>query len=97
MQYFDIIIDVIEQTDVNTTSSSKECYYCQYLSLLYFLNYSFKFLPNVCNRYHDLLMMSMNPSDILNIKGYDYWCIISLITKIEGINLMQNVDLTGKS
>ena len=63
----------------------------------YFLNYSFKFLPNVCNRYHDLLMMSMNPSDILNIKGYDYWCIISLITKIEGINLMQNVDLTGKS
>ena len=43
--------------------------------------------------------MSMNLSDIaiLNIKGYDYWCIISLITKIEGINLMQNVDLTGKS
>ena len=63
----------------------------------YFLNYSFKFLPNVCNRCHDLLMMSMNPSDILNIKGYDYWCIISLITKIEGINLMQNLDLTGKS
>ena len=41
----------------------------------------------------------MNLSDIaiLNIKGYDYWCINSLITKIEGINLMQNVDLTGKS
>ena len=30
----------------------------------YFLNYSFKFQPNVCNRCHDLLMMSINLSDI---------------------------------
>ena len=47
----------------------------------------------------DLLMMSMNLSDvaILNIKGSDYCCIISLISKHEAINLMQNVDLTEKS
>ena len=44
-------------------------------------------------------MMSMNLSDIaiLNIKGSDYHCIISLISKNEAISLMQNVDLTEKS
>ena len=34
---------------------------------------------------------------ILNIKGSDYRCIISLISKNEAINLMQNADLTEKS
>ena len=65
----------------------------------YFLNYSFKFQPIVCNRCHDLLMMSIILSDIaiLNIKGSDYCCIISLIIKSEAINLMQNADLTEKS
>ena len=66
---------------------------------MYFLNYSFKFQSNVCNRCHDLLMTSMNLSDIviLNIKGSDYRCIISLFSKNEAINLMQNADLTEKS
>ena len=38
-------------------------------------------------------MMSMNLSDfaILNIKGSDYRCIISGISKNEAINLMQNI------
>ena len=47
----------------------------------------------------DLLMMSMNLSDIaiVNIKGSDYRCITSLISKNEAIKLMQNVDLTKKS
>ena len=40
----------------------------------------------------------MNLSDIaiLIIKGSDYHCIISLISKNEAINLLQNVDLTEK-
>ena len=64
----------------------------------YFSNYSFKFQPNVCNRCHDLSMMSINLSDIaiLNIKDSDYRCIISLISKFETINLMQIADLTEK-
>ena len=95
MLYFDRI-DVSEGIDVNKTSASKECDVCHYW---YFLNYSFKFQPNACNRCHDLLMMSLNLSDIaiLNIKGSDYRCIISLISKKEVINLMQNADLTEKS
>ena len=62
----------------------------------YFLNYSFKFQPNVCNRCHDFLMMSINLSDvaILNIKDSDYRCVIILINKNEAIKLMQNVDWT---
>ena len=64
----------------------------------YFLNYSFNFQPNVCNRSRDLLMMSVNLSNIaiLNIKGSDYRCIFSLISKNEAINLMQNADLAEK-
>ena len=94
MIYFDRI-DVSEGIHVNKISASKECDVCHYWCLL---NYSFKFQPNVCNRCHDLLMMSMNLSDIaiLSIKGSDYRCIISLISKNETIKLMQNADLTKK-
>ena len=44
------------------TSASKECNVCHYW---YFLNYSFKFQPNVYNRCHDLLMMVVNLSELL--------------------------------
>ena len=89
-------IDVSEGIDVNKTSALKECDICHYW---YFLNNSFKFQPNVCNRCHDLLMWSTNLSDIaiLNIKGSDSRWIIGLISKNEAINLMQNADLTEKS
>ena len=40
--------------------------------------------------------MNLSDIDILNIKGSDYRCIISRISKNEAINLMQNVDLTEK-
>ena len=46
MLYYDRIA-VSEEIDVNKTSASKECDICYYC---YFLNYSFKFQPNVCNR-----------------------------------------------
>ena len=94
MLYYDRI-DVSEGIDVNKTSTSKECDICHYW---YFLNYSFKFLPNVCNRCYDLLMMPIKLSDsaILSIKGSEYRYIISLICKSEAIKLMQNADLTEK-
>ena len=95
MLYYDRI-DVPEGIDVNQTSASKECDICHYW---YFLNYSFKFQPNVCNRCHDLLMISVNLSDIaiLNVQGSDYGCIITSISKNEAINLLQNADLTEKT
>ena len=60
MLHFDRI-HISEGTNVNKTSASEECDICHYW---YFLNYSFKFQSNVCNISHDLLMMSMNISNI---------------------------------
>ena len=63
----------------------QECDICHYW---YFLNKGFQ--PYVYNKCNDLLMMSMNLSDIaiLNIKGSDGCCIISRISKSDAINLM---------
>ena len=62
-------IDASEGIDVNKMRASKEC---DIYHSCYFLNYSFKFQPNMCNRCHDLLMMSINFSDIaiLNINPF---------------------------
>ena len=61
-----------------------------------FLDKGFKFQLDHSNGCHNVLMMSMNLSDIavLNIHRTDYCCIIS---KTEAINLMQNIDVTEKS
>ena len=42
--------------------------------------------------------MSVSPSDIaiLNMKGSDYRCIISRISKSEATKHLQNIDLTKK-
>ena len=89
MPYFDWI-DVSEEIDVNKTSASKKCGIYNYW---YFLDKGFKFQPNVRNRCHDLLMMSINLSNISS----DYRCFISGISKIETINLIQNTELIEKS
>ena len=87
MLYFSRI-DISEGIHLNKTSASKEYDICHYW---YFLNYSLKFQSNVCNRCHDLLMISTKLSNIaiLNIKGSDHCCIITLNEK-----LLQNIDLT---
>ena len=73
-------IYVSERIDNNKTSKSKECKICHYW---YFLDKAFKFQPNASNRYHDLVIISMNLSKIaiLNIKGFDYRRIIRGINK----------------
>ena len=67
-----------------------------YLSLLLLLGKGFKFQLCVCNGCHDVLMMSVNLSNIaiLTIYGVDYCYIITEITKHEAIKVMQNIDLT---
>ena len=76
-------------------SKSKECDICDYW---YILNKGFKFQPDVWNRCHYLLSMSMNLCNIaiLNIRSPDFCSIISGISKSEAINLMQNISLTEK-
>ena len=75
MLYYDRT-DVSGGIDVNKTTVSRECCSCHYW---HFINYSSNFQSNVCNRCHDLLMMSTNLSDIalLNIKRSDYLTVCS--------------------
>ena len=95
MLYFDRI-EVSEGVDVNKTSESNKCDVCHYW---HFSNNFSRLQPNPCNGCHDLLMMSMNLSDIaiLNIKGSDYHCIISGISKNKAIKLVQNANLTKRT
>ena len=78
-------IDISLRTDVNKIYESKECD-------------RFKFQINVCNRCHDVVMMSMNLSNIaiLKIHGADYHCIITANSKSEAKNSMQKADLKDK-
>ena len=69
MLYYDRI-DVFEEIDVNKTSALKEWDVSHYLN---FLNYSFMFQPNVCNRCRDMLLMSMNINDITIIETVITW------------------------
>ena len=48
-------IDVSEGIDVNKTSASKEYELCHYW---FFKDVGFKFEEHVCNKCHDLLMMT---------------------------------------
>ena len=65
MLYYDRI-DVSEGIDINKTIKWKKCDICHYW---YFLNKGFKFQSYICNRCHDILMMSMNlDSAVLKIK-----------------------------
>ena len=64
MLYFDRI-DVSKRIDVNKKSKLKACNICHYW---YFLYKGFKCHPYVCNRCHDLLIMSMNLSNISILK-----------------------------
>ena len=80
MLYFDRIY-VSEGIDFNKTRASKECDICHYWR---FLNKGFKFQPNFCKRCHDLSMTSIiSDIAILNIKGSNYCCIITGISKSE--------------
>ena len=60
MIYFDWI-DVSEEIDVNKVRESKKCDICH---CWYFSNKEFKFQPNIWNKSHELLMMSINLSGI---------------------------------
>ena len=81
MLYYDRI-DVSKRTDVIKDKQTKRVWY---LPLLVFLDKGFKFQPYGHNGCHDVLMTSMNLSNIaiLHIHGVDYLCIISRIIKSE--------------
>ena len=94
MLYYDRI-DVSEGTDILKQVHQKSMIL---VITSIFLNIEFKFQPYVSNRFHNLLMMSINLSNnaILKIKNANYRFIISGISKSKAIKLLQNIDLTEK-
>ena len=58
------------------------------LHYLYFLNKDFKFQPNICNRCHDLLMMSIDLSDISVLKTLKVLIITVLLAELAKIHYL---------
>lgn len=44
-----------------------------------------------------MMAIDLDSVAILNIHGFDYWCIINIISKSEAANLFKNSDLNEKS
>ena len=82
-------IDVSEGIDINKTNASKECMLCHYW---YFKDVEFKFEPHVCDKCHDVLMTAYQLKKIalLNVKGFDFRCILWGISRDEAINRLNN-------
>ena len=76
-------IDVGGGIDVIKASESKDCDICHYWR---FLDKGFKLQPNVCNQCHDLLMMSMNVSDI-TISNIHFLIIVLLLAELPKVKL----------
>ena len=64
----------------------------------WFFNNGFEFQDSVCNGCHDLIMISVNISDIvvIPIKNVDYRCIMHKISKSEAISLLENSVLEDR-
>ena len=61
----------------------------------YFLDRGFNLQPYSCNECHDVLMLSLNLSDIalLKIHGVDFRCTIIGISENEAVSLLQEAHL----
>ena len=81
-------IDVSEEIEVAKCNRSKECTIYHY----WYFRQGFKFQKSVCNGCNDLLMLSLDISGItiFTVKGIDYYCIISGISKSDPIYWLQN-------
>ena len=82
-------IDVSEGIGVNKRSASKECELCHYWL---FKAIGFKFEEHVCNKCHDVLMMthSLKNIAILSAKDATFRCILMGISKNEGLKRLNN-------
>ena len=88
-------IDISEGIDINKPNESKECMICHYWC---FKDIGYKFEPYVCNGCHDLSMVVYELDDfmILNIKGVDYRCFVSNMSRNTAIKLLNNSKLDDK-
>ena len=69
----------------NKASASKGYIICHYQ---YFLDNRLKVQPDLCNAFHDVLIMYINLNNIAisNIRRVDYCCIINRISESVAVN-----------
>ena len=72
-------IDISKGIDPTKSNKSRECMIFHY----WFFNHGFKFQDHICNRCHNLTMLCLYVSDIVNItvKNVYYRCIMYSISK----------------
>ena len=78
MLYYDRI-DISKGIDPTKSNKSRECMIFHY----WFFNHGFKFQDHICNQCHNLTMLCLYVSDIVNItvKNVYYRCIMYSISK----------------
>ena len=88
-------IDILEGTDVNKTSASKECDICQYW---YFKDIGFKYKPYLCNGCYDLMQKAMSFNDVATVyvKGCAYRIHFWYMSKDDAINTINNSNLVDE-
>ena len=87
-------IDVSEGIDIHKTNASRECMLCHYW---YFEDVRFKFKQDVCNACSIGCMFSKSKrTEILNVKGVDYTCILCGISRNKAVDILNNSVLEGK-
>ena len=82
-------INISEGIDVNKISASKESELYHYW---FFKDIVYKFEEHVCNKCHDLLMMTNSLKDIarLSTKGATFRCILMGISKNGALKRLNN-------
>ena len=80
-------IDISEGIDVKKTNASKQCDVCHYW---YFKDIGFKYEPNLCNGFHDLMQKAIdfNNAAIVSVKGSDYRIHFWYVCKDDAIILI---------
>ena len=75
------LFDLSRWFDVAKKNNSKECIVSHY----WISDHGFKFQIPVCNTSHNLMMLSLNISDIviITVKGVVYCCIIHGIVNLK--------------
>ena len=87
-------IDIPEGIDIYKTNASKECMLCHYW---YFKDVRFKPEPYVCNKLSIGCISSKSKrTEILNVKGVDYRCILCGISRNKAVNIQNNSALEDK-
>ena len=88
--------DISTGIDVKKTNESKDCIICHQW---FFLVKGFTFQADVCNGCHEVLMISMNPSNvaILSFNGADHACISNGVSENEAMSWSKNAVINKKS